>query len=108
MKSKIQHVRQRDVSGCGIACVAMLTGHDYATVRSAWVGYSSRREFQLISVGSGAGMTRGHLDALIWRMGGLRVKARIEWVQRFFRGKPFGGHWIVKAGNALYDPSSIP
>lgn len=30
----IRHVRQEDSNGCGVACLAMVTGQDYRTVRS--------------------------------------------------------------------------
>ena len=35
MKSAMKTVRQEDENDCGVACVAMLTGADYAEVRNA-------------------------------------------------------------------------
>jgi hypothetical protein len=34
----IHHVRQEDACGCGIACLAMVTGRTYANVKS-WEGF---------------------------------------------------------------------
>jgi hypothetical protein len=35
----INRVVQKDAKGCGIACVAMVTGQDYDTVKTGFEGY---------------------------------------------------------------------
>lgn len=45
---KIQHVRQLDAFGCGIACVAMADGSSYADARATFdkLGYAHYRKYR--------------------------------------------------------------
>ena len=98
----IQRVQQEDRSGCVLACVAMLSGLSYAEVRSAWVGYSKRREWRLCCLG--AGLTAGERNALVIRLGVTIDASRI----RIVNVQPgIGGHAVVVDDDgSIIDPES--
>jgi hypothetical protein len=94
-------VRQQDRSGCGIACVAMLARLTYEQVRAAYVGFSKRREFNLIACGSGAGMRWGEVVALLWR---LRVPPSLDKI--YIERREHGGHYVViDSRGKVFDPA---
>jgi hypothetical protein len=96
-------IRQEDRSGCGIACVAMVTGRSYDEVRSLFVKqfpYDSSLcppDFGLKAVGNCAGTTAAQLAWLLEQLGtneNVEVckapKSRIIAVKQ-----EYGLHWIV-------------
>lgn len=117
-------VRQEDRSGCGLACVAMVTGMKYADVRRIWVECLSGDAAKLDRVGDG--LTAGDLVNLLGYIGvctlyvsyggeGWTISgASINWTIASVTVVHGLRHWIVRdhrhrspIGSRVLDPAEV-
>jgi hypothetical protein len=107
--SKIKLISQEDRSGCGIACVAMVTGKTYKEVREVWIA-NGGDPWLLEAVGNGAGIRSDQIRELINELGtpnGVKPNIIIgsQPIIRTIRG-PMGWHFIVIDGDGdVFDPA---
>jgi hypothetical protein len=110
----IQHVRQVDAFGCGIACVAMVTGRSYADVRAlieAWWndrphGLTHYVLFEMLS-------HLGYATVNLWETNQLQYRPREPWPPAPFADAhivlipfPSGAHYVVwLRDGAVLDPA---
>ena len=108
----IQHVRQEDQAGCGIACVAMVTGRSYAEVRAAYTGEFGGKnglpeDFDLTCCGNGAGLDDEALSFLLKHFAPDDHEQRRALIKRT-EFEAYGlrfGHFIVEHEGRIYDPA---
>lgn len=111
--SSVEHVRQEDPGGCGLACVAMVTGRSYAEVRRIWV-MNGGDESKLASAQEG--LTNRDISDMLYLcdplLPGARSTDRVEvipfWnpIIRSVRRGARQSHWVVVDGDGtVLDPA---
>ena len=103
-------INQEDPSGCGIACVATVTGNPYQYVKSVWVnqcgGDAVRLASETIGVG---GLGAGEIIELLSRLGQMDVRVQFDGQEWRITGtdwtisnpkKHWWVHWVVEGSFA--------
>ena len=107
MAYNINHVKQEDKSGCGLACIAMLANKSYDEVKKVYLDLFEGKEEKLINSGNGAGLTFGEMTDLFhhFNLPGVRLVNAPCIVSVEGSGKNGLRHFIVvdSKGNVL-DP----
>ena len=97
-RQQLMRVVQEDRSGCGIACIAMVAGTDYASVRQHLVdlpGFQGNGNFETYDC---------HLRQLLRKHYGLELACRVNFEHRarrvdrfeeYMRGKRLKSHAIL-------------
>lgn len=97
----MKHVEQVDRSGCGIACVAMVTGKTYEEVRHIWLTKCDGEEELLTATGNAAGITNKQIERLLKACGAKNIQV-IPFHNPLIRSVPgsYGmSHWVVIDGD---------
>ena len=108
---KIDHIQQQDVSGCGIACLSMLSGKTYQMVRNVFLGMGAIGQTAKVQADKitaiGGGITAGEMADLSAQLG---ITAQLPAVAPCVVSikTEFGGHYVIitKEGKIL-DPNSL-
>jgi hypothetical protein len=101
-------VTQEDRSGCGIACVAMLSGRTYQQVRTVFLESGDRedKELRLRAVGNGAGITPGEMFDLM-RCFEIDPHVPVVGPVAFSAKTKFGRHLVViDEHGKIHDPDT--
>ena len=111
-RSAVRRIIQKDEMGCGVACVAMLSGRTYAEVRRRMFGDGE-------VAGTKAPFLREHLERLGCRVDALRLKplkklrySDLEYdaILKVWPRQDGNWHWVVwdSCRRRVLDPEEPP